>query len=275
MKRLITLLAATLLYCRSYGQLADGSTVPDFTFTDINGVTHNLYTYLNSGKYVALEVSATWCHPCWLYHSSGTLDSMYTLHDNPGDQTWKVLFLEGDGNTTLADLQGTTGGTQGDWVTGTLFPIMNPPSGVALNDFKSYYDINSFPTLYLICPNKKVYYDTINSFPRATVQIWEYAAANYCGPVGLDDIRDANPLTIFPNPATNHVNLYFGLNTSTEVNLLVINVIGQTVASKNFGKLLPGDQSLRFDVDGLTSGVYSFVISTAEGRSVRKRVVVK
>ena len=31
----------------SFAQLPDGSIAPDFTATDINGVEHNLYSYLD------------------------------------------------------------------------------------------------------------------------------------------------------------------------------------------------------------------------------------
>ncbi len=253
-------------------QLSDGTTVPDFTFTDLNGVSHNLYTYLNQGKFVAIEVSATWCHPCWLYHTSKSLDSLYTIHDAPGDQTWKVLFIEGDGSTTDAQLNGV-GTTQGDWVTGTSFPIMNP-SGIPLNDFKTSYNQSSFPTLYLICPNKKAYCDTINAYPRGYVSRWEYAAT-LCGPVGLDDIRDAKPLTIYPNPATGHTVLYFSLNGASEIKVNVTNVLGQRVMDKTLGMLLAGDHSIRFDVDNLTPGVYFFTVSTANNRFVRSKVIVQ
>jgi len=257
----------------SYCQLVDGSTAPDFTFTDLNGNTQSLYTYLNAGKYVAIDISATWCHPCWLYHETGSFDSLYALHDNPGDQTWKVLFLEGDGNTTLADLQGTGTNTQGDWVTGSQYPIVNP-TGVTLNDFLSNYNNNAFPTLYFICPNKKMYQDTLNKYPRGSVSTWEYVASTMCGPVGLDEIQDANPLTIFPNPAKDYTVLYFSLNNSAEVTLTVTNVLGQIVETKNFGVLQAGDQSLKFELNNLNKGLYTFTLS-GNDRYVRKKVVVQ
>lgn len=258
----------------SYCQLVDGSTAPDFTFTDLNGNTQSLYAYLNAGKYVAIDISATWCHPCWLYHESGSFDSLYTLHDVPGDNTWKVLFLEGDGSTTLADLQGTGTSTQGDWITGSQYPIMNP-TGVTLNDFLSNYNNTAFPTLYFICPNKKVYQDTLNKYPRGSVSTWEYVASNLCGPVGLDDLKDTNPLTIFPNPAKDQTVLYFSLNYSAEVTLSVSNLVGQTIQTINFGKLSAGDHSLKYDLSNLSAGIYVFNISNGNNRFVRKKFVVQ
>jgi hypothetical protein len=273
-KALVVFLFAVFQTNFSYCQLTDGSTAPDFTFTDLNGNTQSLYAYLNAGKYVAIDISATWCHPCWLYHETGVLDSLYTLHDAPGDNTWKVLFLEGDGSTTLADLQGTGTSTQGDWVTGSLFPIMNP-TGITLNDFLSNYNNSFFPTLYIICPNKKVYQDTLNKGSKPSVSRWEYVASTMCGPVGLDEIQDANPLTIFPNPAKDQTTLYFSLNSSAEVTLSVSNLIGQTIQTTNFGKLSAGDHSLRYDVSNLSAGIYVFTISDSNNRFVRKKFVVQ
>ena len=40
--------------------LPDGSTAPNFTFTDMSGTSRTLYTYLNAGKPVVLDISATW-----------------------------------------------------------------------------------------------------------------------------------------------------------------------------------------------------------------------
>ncbi|PQJ09355.1 hypothetical protein CJD36_019090 [Flavipsychrobacter stenotrophus] len=273
-KALVVFLLVVFQTNFSYCQLVDGSTAPDFTFTDLNGNTQSLYAYLNAGKYVAIDISATWCHPCWLYHETGSFDSLYTQHDVPGDNTWKVLFLEGDGATTLADLQGTGTSTQGDWITGSQYPIMNP-TGVALNDFLSNYNNTFFPTLYFICPNKKVYQDTLNKYPRGSVSTWEYVASNLCGPVGLDNLKDTNPLTIFPNPANGQTVLYFSLNSSAEVTLSVSNLVGQTIQTTNFGKLSAGDQSLRCDLSNLSAGIYMFTISDSNNLFVRKKFVVQ
>ena len=60
-------------------QLPDGSIAPDFTATDINGVEHNLYSYLDSGYSVILCFDATWNLPGWSYFEQGTL-SRFTRH---------------------------------------------------------------------------------------------------------------------------------------------------------------------------------------------------
>lgn len=278
MKKLINLILISLItVSTAQAQLADGSIAPDFTFTDINGTTQHLYAYLDSGKYVAIDLSATWCHPCWEYHNTRTMDSLYELHDIPGDKKWKVLFIEGDGGTNNADLHGTGGSTQGDWVTGSLFPIIDPPSGTALNDFNTGYSIGFFPTLMLICPNRRIYTDTLNGgSSRPDVNRWEYVAANSsCAVSGINEVSKENTLTIYPNPAQEYVTLSFGLNTATDITLTITNTVGQTIDTHSFGKLPAGKQFLHYDLGKLIDGIYVLSISDNSGLTMRHTVVVQ
>lgn len=275
-------LLLTLFTGVSYAQepLPDGSTAPDFTFTDMKGVSHTLYTYLNQGKYVALDVSATWCGPCWQYHSQiKTLEDLYKKHDEPGDKTWKVLFIEGDSKTNdacMTNASGCTGGSQGDWLNGTEYPMCNPPAGAALTSFITGYQIPFYPTLYLICPDKKVYSKALNdqNAPWPLVLDWENEAKK-CGSVGIDNLDDKNPLTIYPNLATDKVGLYFNLNNNGAIKLQVVNSIGQTVDTKNFGVLNAGDQSLYYSTESLQKGIYFFIVDSPGNRSVAKKVVIQ
>lgn len=169
-------------------QLSDLSYAEDFTVTDINGNQHNLYTYLNQGKTVFIDVSAAWCGPCWSFHQSGKLETLWSEHGPTGASGVSanttndvvVLFLEGELTNTGAQLTGTTtnqsysGYTQGNWVNGTLYPIVDLTNGTILND----YNINYFPTLYRICPNRIV---TEMSTTMSVAQL--YSSAQACAPL--------------------------------------------------------------------------------------------
>ena len=130
-------------------QLPDGSTAPDFTTTDIYGQTHNLYDYLDQGYTVILKFTATWCGPCWNYHNTGALEETWDTYGPDGTNEIIVLFLESDASTSVDCLYGNCGNTQGNWVAGTNFPIVND------HNMAGPYQISYFPTIMGICPSKK------------------------------------------------------------------------------------------------------------------------
>ncbi len=155
--------------------LPDGSHAEDFTVTDLNGQTWNLYTLLDQGKTVYLEFSATWCGPCWNYHSGGHLEGLWNSYGpNATDEVF-VIFIEADLNTNTNCLYGPSGcnnSTQGDWVTGTPFPITDLNS--SNSGIKSDYQITYYPTIYSICPQTKTVYE---AGQRSTSGHYEYVTS--------------------------------------------------------------------------------------------------
>ncbi len=158
----------TLLFSavQSKAQITNGNLSSDWTLTDINGVSQHLYAYLNAGKTVFIDISATWCGPCWGYHNSGALDSIWTYHGPSGapgvssttTNDCVVIFIEGDGTTNSADLHGTGSNTQGDWVTGTNYPIIDPTTSTTptVDAFNALYSLTYFPTCIMICPDRSM-----------------------------------------------------------------------------------------------------------------------
>jgi len=148
-KNLLVAFAVLLIGAQnSNAQLANGCIAPNFNATDINGNTWNLYTILSQGKTVFIDISATWCGPCWSYHNSGNLENLYNTYGPSGTNEIMVFLIEGDAATTNADLHGTGGNTQGDWVTGTPYPIIDNAT------IANSYQITYFPTIYMITPDR-------------------------------------------------------------------------------------------------------------------------
>ena len=134
---------------KGQAQLPDGSIAPDFTATDIYGVEHNLYDYLDSGYQVILGFHATWCGPCWSYHTSGVYEELNALYGPNGTNEIRILLLESDDTTTAEDLYGVGPNTSGDWVTGTSSPIIDNAANI-FDEYQNTY----YPTIYTVCPSR-------------------------------------------------------------------------------------------------------------------------
>ena len=148
MKRLLTLLfAINLLTVNAQSGLLSGTgSAPDFTVSDINGVSHTLYNYLDSGYVMVVEIMFTTCGYCQ-QHAAGTENS-YQTNGPEGNNTARFLALETHAATdsaALADFKDDYGVT---------FPIANDISAVAI-DYQVYY----FPGYYVIYPDRS--YTTI------------------------------------------------------------------------------------------------------------------
>lgn len=165
-------LFCTLLLLRPpvHAQLPSGSVAPNFKSTDLKGNEWELYELLRQNKIVVLEAMATWCPPCWNYHNSGALQSLYTRYGPEGTDKLRVLLVEGDKETTtdcLLGLPGCDKGTLGNYTDGISFPILDD---AAIADL---YLVHYYPTVYIICPNKKVFEANTWDADR----LWEKAKA--------------------------------------------------------------------------------------------------
>ena len=171
----LPIILCILGWTTAYAQIPDGSIAPDFTGTDLDGNSHNLYDLLEAGKTVYLDVSATWCGPCWNYHNSHALRNLWNEHGPDGTDEAFVFFIEGDGGTNTACLYGPSGcigGTQGDWVSGTPYPIIDDAS------IANAYQITYFPTIFCICPADKKVYETGQ---MSASGLWAFRET-YCAP---------------------------------------------------------------------------------------------
>jgi hypothetical protein len=192
MKNSLLLATALSLATAASAQMPDYSICPDWTGTDLNGTSYNLYDILDSGYTVIVDVSAAWCGPCWNYHNGHALETFYAAHGPDGDNKARVFFIEGEGTNTLAQLQGVNasntyaGASQGNWITGTPYPIIDDAS------IANLLQIGYFPTVYRICPNRMIF--EVGAVSASAL----WTSCQQCGKYMADSPTDA---AVLPNTA--------------------------------------------------------------------------
>ena len=212
MKKLLLSTAILLAGVSANAQLAPGSVAPNFTVTayqpwlstagSASNGSFTLYDYLDQGYTVFLDVSATWCGPCWNYHINGALEDIYAAHGPSGapgvssttTDDVMVIWIEGDGQTADATMLDGSGSI-GNWIEPAAgnqiqFPMANPASALA-NTINNDYAIAYFPTIYRICPNRIIeevgqlgasaLYATVPACPPPASAPADVAALSYTG----------------------------------------------------------------------------------------------
>ena len=157
MKKALTLLLIflTLVANAQSGLLNGTGSAPDFTVTDINGNSHTIYNYLDSGYVMVLELMSVTCGHCQS-HAAGTENS-YQTNGPSGTNIARFLGLEVNSSTDSAAVANFASAF------GVTFPIANNISPTAIN-YQLYYT----PGYYVIYPDRS--YTTICALYCVTAQ---------------------------------------------------------------------------------------------------------
>ena len=254
MKKLV-LLFILLLNINVCAQLPNGSVAPNFTLTDYDGTTHNLYSYLNAGKTVFLEIFAAHCPVCWSYHQTNTMKNLYNNYGPNGTNELLVLALEhdqwNDSNAFIGN--GPAWVTQGNWLDGTpfhIFDVEDPNRGV-FND----YNVTFYPVVYKICPNKIVErVMTSETFAQLYQKVQDCQTT-----MSITEIINKDQIYINQDSKMLIVGEYQQVKS-----IAIINLQGQVI------KTISSIKSAAISISDLSTGVYIFEMQAEDGLVYKK-----
>lgn len=94
------------------------------------------------------------------------------------------------------------------------------------------------------------------------------------GTVGVPENTGAFPMGVYPNPATDVLNVNYTLPAESEVMLNIYSIDGTLVRSENKGSLATGSGTVTTNVADLAPGVYMVQLQTEAGVAT-KRIVIQ
>lgn len=247
MKKIFTLLLITTCYWLSAQKAAD------FTLTDLNGDSFNLYEKLEENKAVLIDFSTTWCGPCWNLHKSGLLEDIYEELGPNGEDVLDVVWIESDPGTNddcMNGLSTCNKSTKGDWVEGTTFKMFNPSDSSVPDE----YSITSYPTILIVSAIDGEIILRGNSFTKQEILNAVHADGYLYEELELEILEFDTPPSVCEtvNSSVRIRNKSKVSSEDTKVNLLVDDVV---VATKTIeGTFSTGQEvTLEFNDIALTS----------------------
>jgi hypothetical protein len=97
----------------------------------------------------------------------------------------------------------------------------------------------------------------------------------YDVPVGIDEIQQANELSVSlsPNPASNRVMITLDMESAGDVHARISNISGQLVKEVKQASNAPGTVSFGIDISDLPSGTYICTVMAGQKSAANKLIV--
>ena len=241
MKRtLLTAIAGLFAIC-SFAQ----TTATDFTANDCAGNSHTLFTELDAGKVIVI----TWVMPCVACISVASTAAT-TAQGYSSSHPGRVKFYLADdfADDPCADLT--------SWAsTNSISP--NATFSSSLINPLNYggFGGEMQKTLVLGGTSHSVFYNVNGVVTTGALQTAiNSALAATAGVKANNDI--ILELSVFPSPASSITKINYTIINSSNVNIDVINVLGEKVNSIFIGTQSPGKHEYQLNLESLCEGIY-------------------
>lgn len=264
MKKQVSLTGIRLLFAMAIlavSQNVNAQSAMDFTMEDLDGNSHNLYSYLEEGKSVVIDFFQYECGPCYEYHETNELKNFYNESGPDGSDLAMVFQICTYDDATMENLTGDNGGSW-NWIEGVPYPtiIIDP---AVKDELLSFYQSWGTPTLIRICPDKE-WDDNHPNTVGSKDQLIEWLGES-CGVAANLSSSSLSQLTIYPVPANNYFNISGVDGESFEV--IVTNSVGQVV------RRLTSETDLVIDSSDLDNGMYNVSITSGTTHMVKSILV--
>jgi hypothetical protein len=92
---------------------------------------------------------------------------------------------------------------------------------------------------------------------------------------GVEEVEVINNASLFPNPTNDNATMFFDLDDNANINLEVVNTMGQRVMNRSFGQMLSGNHRVEIPASEMAPGFYFVNLTTDSGVVSTKMQVLR
>lgn len=122
----------------------------------------------------------------------------------------------------------------------------------------------------------KAYIDTIMAYyaPRGCLALDLTSCKEALGINAVKKINEITEFYVFPNPATDEVNIKFSLLENSQLNVYLFNAQGQIVKTQFLGRLDSGNHNFQLSTNNLPVGIYTVTMVNSKGEINSTRLMI-
>ena len=159
---------------------------------------------------------------------------------------------------------------------GITFPVLIDTGRVISTVYYQFGGTSPFPLDYIIDQQMKVAYHNTEYDPRRMTEIIN----DLLRPISVEGRVTPTPYSYrlnqnYPNPFNPTTKIEFSLPVSSEVSLIIYNLLGQEIARLIDGEQAAGIHSVIWEATNLSTGIYFYRIQAGDFIQTRKMVLLK
>jgi hypothetical protein len=119
----------------------------------------------------------------------------------------------------------------------------------------------------------KTYYGVVqtgNTGPSGGHNTATESVVTYSPPAGIKEAQMILNYSFYPNPASEHVNIYINDNGNAHYNLMIADITGKIMKEE---KNLESNKDLAIDISGINKGIYFLKITNGKRNKVEKLII--
>lgn len=249
--------------------VSNAETAPNFTVTDIHGVTHTLSKYTDNGKYVLIDLFATWCGPCKT--TAPNLSKIFHTYGE-NERQLVVLGISVDSDDTKSKIETFEATYGGDYEYPT---VAGADGGAGVSS--AYYSAGIYegyiPTIILIEANTRevLYAQSGGKTEQGFLDLLNtHNIPNY--PVAAQFINNGGTISTMIIESMTSENIRLNVKNVSQGQLKLFSINGRILFDKSVA-LKKGYNNIEWDGKSFANQIVTLKVNTKKLNEVRSFVI--